>query len=99
MLCLMTAEISKLSTKLKHVDIQNHWLCQEYEQDHIIIHYVDLKNMITDNLMKALSLNSHCWFLDQMNLINIQDHLQDCQVQEAATIFESSELMNIDWIL
>ena len=49
--------------------------------------------------MKALSLNSHCWFLDQMNLINIQDHLQDYQAQEAVTTFELSKLMNIDWIL
>ena len=52
--------------------------------------------MITDSLTKALSLNSHHQFLDQMNLIDIQDHLQDCQAQEAVTTFESSELMNID---
>jgi hypothetical protein len=32
MLYLIQAKIGKLSTKLKHVDIQNHWLCQEYQQ-------------------------------------------------------------------
>ena len=99
MLCLMMTKIDKLSTKLKHVDVQNHWLCQEYQWDHITVHYIKSKSMIADRLMKALLLDSHHQFLDQMNLINIQDHLQDCQVQEAATIFESSELMNIDWIL
>ena len=77
MLCLMRAEIDKLSIKLKHVDIQNHWLHQEYEQRNIIIHYVNSKSMIADRLTKTLSLNSHCHFLDQMNLIDIQDHLQD----------------------
>ena len=60
MLCLIQAEIGKLSTKLKHVDIQNHWLCQEYQQNHITVHYIESKSMITDNLMKVLLLDSHC---------------------------------------
>ena len=101
MLHLIQAEIDKLSIKLKHVNIQNHWLHQEYQWYYIIIYYVDIKSMITDNLTKVLSLNSHCQFLDQMNLINIQDCLQDCWIQEAqqVTIFELLKLMNIDWIL
>ena len=98
-LYLIQAEIEKLSIKLKHVDIQNHWLCQEYQQSCITVHYIESKSMIADNLMKALLLNSHHWFLDQMNLIDIWNHLQDHWIQEAAAMFESSELMNIDWIL
>ena len=96
-LYLMQAEIEKLSTKLKHVDIQNHWLHQEYQQRHINIHYIDMKSMIADSLMKALLLNSHHQFLEQMNLIDIQEHLLDC-LQDCQTIitFELSELMNID---
>src|SRR5205085_12210852 len=95
-LYLIQAEIEKLSIKLKHVDIQNHWLHQEYQQDHITVYYIESKSMIINNLTKILLLNSHHQFLDQMNLIDIQDHLQDCQIQEVITIFESSELMNID---
>ena len=95
---LMTAEIDKLSMKLKHIDVQNHWLRQEYKWDHIIIHYIDLKSMIADRLTKALSLNSHHQFLEQMNLIDIQDRLQDRRAQEAAA-FEPPEPMDIDWIL
>ena len=60
MLCLIQAEIEKLSIKLKHVDIQNHWLCQEYQQNHITVHYIESKSMIADDLTKALLLNSHC---------------------------------------
>ena len=99
MLCLIQAEIGKLSIKLKHVDIQNHWLCQEYQWDCITVCYIKSKNMIVNDLMKIFLLNSHCWFLDQMNLIDIWDHLQDHQIQEVAATFESSESMNIDWIL
>ena len=92
---LMTAEIDKLSMKLKHIDVQNHWLCQKYEQDHITVCYINSKSMIADRLMKALSLDSHRQFIEQMNLINIQDRLLDCRAQEAAA-FELPEPMNID---
>ena len=34
--------------------------------------------MIADKLTKILLLNNHYHFLDQMNLINIQNHLLDC---------------------
>ena len=40
--------------------------------------------MITDGLIKALLLDDHCWFLDQLDLIDIWDRLMDCQNQEAA---------------
>ncbi len=95
---MIKAEIRKLIIKLKHVDIQNYWLCQEYQQDHISVCYIDLKSMIANNLTKAFLLNSHCQFLAQMNLIDIWNCLLDHQIQEVAT-FELSESMNIDWIL
>ena len=57
------------------------------------------KSMIADRLTKTLSLNSHHWFLDQMNLIDIWDCLLNCQSQsKEAAAFESSELTNLDWI-
>ena len=86
---MIQVKIEKLSTKLKHVDIQNHWLHQEYQQSCIIVHYVESKSMIVNDLMKAFLLNSHHQFLDQMNLIDIQDHLQDHQTQEVTAMFES----------
>ncbi len=97
---LVQAEIGKLSTKLKHVDIQNHWLRQEYQRRHINVCYVDTKSMIADGLTKALPLDSHRRFLDQMNLIDIRDRLldrlQDRRTQEAAPTFEPPEPMDID---
>src|SRR5436190_16426757 len=62
-LYLIQVKIEKLSTKLKHVDIQNHWLHQEYQQSCIIVHYVKSKSMIVNDLMKAFLLNSHHQFL------------------------------------
>ena len=57
------------------------------------------KSMIADGLTKALSLDSHHWFLDQMNLIDIRDCLLDHQSQsKKAAVFELPESMNLDWI-
>ena len=60
MLCLIQVKIEKLSIKLKHVDIQNHWLHQEYQWDCITVCYIESKNMIINSLTKAFLLNSHC---------------------------------------
>ena len=78
MLHLIQTEIEKLSTKLKHVDIQNHWLHQEYQRGCITVSYIKSNSMIINSLTKTLSLNSHHWFLDQMNLIDIWNCLLDC---------------------
>ena len=89
------AEIGRLNTKLKHVDIHNHWLHQEYQENHIDIHYVASKKMIANSLTKALSLDDHRQFLKQLDLVDIQDRLIDRQNQEAAAS-DPPELMNID---
>ena len=88
-------EIGRFNTKLKHVDIHNHWLCQEYQENHIGIHYIALKKMIADGLTKALLLNDHHQFLEQLDLIDIQNHLINHQNQEVAAS-NPPELMNID---
>ena len=56
---LVTEEIRKLNTKLKHVDIHNHWLHQEYQRHHISVCYIQSKSMIADGLTKALPLDNH----------------------------------------
>lgn len=94
MLQLVKTEIGKLNIKLKHINIHNHWLCQEYQKDHIFVYYVELKSIIVNDLMKTFLLDNHCWFLAQIKLINIRDHLLDCWNKEAAE-FEILELLDI----
>ena len=57
---LVKEEIGKLYTKLKHVDIHNHWLRQEHQQHRITVRYVESKSMIADGLTKALPVDNHC---------------------------------------
>jgi hypothetical protein len=54
---LVTKEISKLQTKLRHVDIYNHWLRQEILRGKINVEYVQSAEMIADGFTKVLPEN------------------------------------------
>ncbi len=100
MMLLMMMSGDLATEAVIHTEWTGIWIFHDssvYVITHIIICYIKSKSMIANKLTKTFSVNSHCWFLDQMKLINIQNHLLDCQSQEA-TAFKSSELMNISWI-
>jgi hypothetical protein len=56
---LVTKETAFLRTKLKHVDIANHWLRQEVQNQRIAIKYTPSAEMIADGLTKALTVEKH----------------------------------------
>src|SRR5467141_3118701 len=50
---LVNEEITRLQTKLRHVDIHNHWLRQEVFQKRIRVLHTKSRDMIADGLTKA----------------------------------------------
>ena len=52
---LVTEEDVKLSTRLRHVDIHNHWLRQKHKDGKIQLQWVPTAEMPADGLTKALS--------------------------------------------
>ena len=54
---LVNKEISKLQTKLCHVDIHNHWFRQEVSSGVIKVEYIQSSEMITDGFTKVLPVN------------------------------------------
>src|SRR5436190_12400716 len=48
---LVTEESMKLSTKLRHVDIHNHWLRQEYAERRVLFEWTPTRDMIADGLV------------------------------------------------
>jgi hypothetical protein len=51
---LLTKEAPNLKTKLRHVDIYHHWLCQEVRAKHLSITWEPMNQMIADGLTKLL---------------------------------------------
>jgi hypothetical protein len=68
---LMTAEFPHLATKLKHIDIQHHWLRQEVSKKNIQIEWIPTAEMPADGLTKALPRQKHEIFVKQLGLIDI----------------------------
>ena len=73
---LLTAESPQLTTKLRHVDIHNHWLRQEVQRKNIYINWIPTAKMPADGLTKALPRQKHETFVRLLGLVNIKDKLQ-----------------------
>ena len=72
---LITEEITQLQTKLRHVDIHNHWLRQEVGRKTIQVVYVPSAEMLADGLTKALPKNKWTTFLEQIKLMDVKEKL------------------------
>ena len=82
-ICLVTAEIACLQTKLWHVDIHNHWLQQEVRDRQITVEHVSTKKMIANGLTKALLRSKFCEFLEQVNLVDIASQILERDAKES----------------
>ena len=74
---LITSEIPQLTTRLKHVDIRQHWLRQEVQAKRLAIEYLPSSEMPADGLTKALSVQKFRIFVQQLGLVDIKDLLKD----------------------
>jgi Reverse transcriptase (RNA-dependent DNA polymerase) len=68
---LLQKKAPKLNTKLRHVDIHQHWLRQEAQANRIKLRWIPSADMPADGLTKALTEQKHVAFLKQLNLIDI----------------------------
>jgi hypothetical protein len=72
---LVTEKTSQLTTKLRHVDIHNHWLRDEVRKGTIKVMYVPTNEMIADGFTKPLPANKMPQFLHQIGLVDVKDRL------------------------
>jgi hypothetical protein len=70
---LLTTPAIKLATKLKHVDIHQHWLRQEVQEGMLNIEWIPTADMPADGLTKALLTQKHHTFINQLGLVDIKD--------------------------
>jgi hypothetical protein len=69
---LMVKDTPKLVTKLKHIDIHQHWLRQEVANGSIKIEWIPTNEMIADGMTKPLSIQKHKDFVRQLNMVDIE---------------------------
>ena len=72
---LLVTDTPQLSTRLRHVDIHHHWLRQEVQEGRITIEWTPTRDMKADGFTKALPGQRFKAFVDQLNLVDIQDRL------------------------
>ena len=68
---LMLKDSPKLVTKLKHVDIQQHWLRQEVEAKRLQIEWIPTTQMPADGFTKALTRAKHQAFIQHLRMQDI----------------------------
>ena len=79
---LVTAEVILLKTKLRHVDIHQHWLRQECAKGTLQVEYVPSNKIIADSLTKALQGTNFEAFKTQLGLVDIADRLRQRRERE-----------------
>jgi len=73
---LIKEDTAKLTTKLRHVDIHQHWLRQEYAERRVIFRWTPTKEMIADGLTKALQRQRFDNFVRMVGLVDIKERLE-----------------------
>ena len=73
---LIKEDTAKLVTKLRHVDIHQHWLRQEYSMGRVLFDWKPTKEMIADGLTKALSRQKFENFVKMIGMVDIKDRLE-----------------------
>jgi hypothetical protein len=68
---LLAKETPKLVTRLRHVDIHQHWLRQEVQEGRLRVDWVSTADMPADGLTKALPRQKHDDFVRLLGLSTI----------------------------
>ena len=72
---ILTKEAMKLDTKLRHVDIHQHWLRREVQQGRIAVQWLPIAEMPADGLTKFLPSQRQSVFVKHLNLVDISSQL------------------------
>ena len=79
---LVQNEINALQTRLRHVDIHNHWLRQEVQEGRIQITWTPTDRMLADGLTKALTGAKYILFREMMGLVDVSSEIQKRREQQ-----------------
>ncbi|KAI8659271.1 hypothetical protein NCS56_01144000 [Fusarium sp. Ph1] len=72
---LLKSPLGRLKTKLKHVDVHNHWLREHIQNKAIFLSYKESAKLIADGLTKALQGGRQRESCKQYGLIDIRERI------------------------
>lgn len=75
-------DIATLKTKLRHVDIHNHWLREKARTGEIKVSYVTSKEQLADGLTKSLPIAQFKEWKTRIGLADKTIHLLSRKVKE-----------------
>jgi hypothetical protein len=64
--------VSKINTKLQHVDIQNHWLREIAGKKEVKVEWIPTAEMPADGLTKPLERQRHAKFIELLGLHDVR---------------------------
>lgn len=73
-LSLLEADSPRINTKLRHVDIHQHWLRQEVQNHRIQVQWVPTGLALADGFTKSLSTQKHAHFVSLLGLVELDSH-------------------------
>ena len=73
---LINSKVTKLVTKLKHIDIHQFRIRQEFQAGKIRVEWVPTTEMVADGFTKELSPQKHITFLRQLGMEYIGDRIK-----------------------
>jgi hypothetical protein len=72
---VVTKHEDKLFTRLRHVNVHQHWLRQEVAAERISVQWKPTNLMPADGLTKILVRQKHAEFIQQLRLTDVKDCL------------------------
>jgi hypothetical protein len=76
---LIVGENERITTKLRHVDIQNMWLRQEHSKGVFQVTYLPTKDMPADGLTKSLPRYKFEFFRSLLNLQDVRGKIEEIE--------------------
>ena len=66
---ILTSEMGKIDTKLRHIDVAQCWLMQSVQRGELCVDYVPTNQMFADGLTKILPPRKHQHFVKLLGIV------------------------------
>lgn len=92
---LVSRDPAKLQTKLRHVDIHNHWMEEAVAQKQVLVEYTPIADMLADGLTQALSVDMFRKFRALVGIMDVTEQIKGRKLKKVTN--EDLEALDDAW--